>query len=93
MRIINYVFLLVVIVTPAWAGCPPLDPSTLWLPKDKEFAKAEFQAKAKKLNDSGNCVVEGGFGRNYKKFYITVTETGALRDAKILRFSFAELKK
>jgi hypothetical protein len=93
MRIINCVFLLVAIAPPAWAGCPPLDLSTLWLPKDKEFAKTHFQAKAKKLNDSGKCVVEGGFGRTYKKFYITVTETGALRDAKILRFSLAELKK
>jgi hypothetical protein len=93
MRIIHFAFLLIAIATPASAGCPPIDPSTLWLPKDKEFAKKEFQAKAKKLNDSGKCVVEGGFGRSYKKFYITVTETGSLRDAKILRFSFAELKK
>ena len=93
MRIIHFAFLLVAIATPASAGCPPIDPSTLWLPKDKEFAINEFQAKAKKLNDSGKCVVEGGFGRSYKKFYITVSETGALRDAKILRFSFAELKK
>jgi len=72
-------------------ACPPVDPYSLWLPKDKEFAKERFDAKAKMLNDSGQCVIEGAFGRSYKKYYIAVSKTGDVRDAKILRFTYEEL--
>jgi len=85
--------LLMALPLPAYAECPPFDPAGLWLPKDKETAKELFLKKAKKLNDSGRCVVEGGFGRSYNKFYITVSPTGApSRESKILRFSLDELK-
>lgn len=78
----------------SYAECPPLDTSVLWLPKDKEAAKVLFYKKAKKLNDSGKCVVEGGYGRNTNKFYITVSPTGKpSKYSKILRYSYDELKK
>ena len=72
-------------------ACPPVDPYSLWLPKNKEFAKERFEAKAKRLNDSGQCVIEGAFGESYKKYYITVSKTGDVRNAKILRFTYEEL--
>ena len=75
------------------AACPPIDPATLWLPKDKDFAKQQFLAKAKRLNDSGQCVIEGSFGKAHDKFYITVSKSGSVRDAQILRFTFEELSK
>ena len=91
-RILVFSAVLLPIVT--YAGCPPFDPAALWLPKEKAYAKAVFQRKAKNLNDFGQCVVEGGYGRSYDKFYITVSPTGApSKDAKILRFTYDELNK
>jgi len=80
-----------------WSGdlfaCPGFDPYSLWLAKDKEQAKEKFLSKAKTLHDSGQCVIEGGYGRSYEKFYITVSKTGKIRDAKILRFTYDELSE
>lgn len=78
---------------PALAACPPIEDGALWLPADKNWAESDFNAKAKRLNDSGLCVIEGSWGSSTKKFYITVSETGNIRDAEILRFTAAELKK
>ena len=77
----------------AYAACPPIEKSSLWLPADKKFAEADFIAKAERLNKSGQCVIEGSWGSSYKKFYITVSKTGNIRDAKILRFTIEELKE
>lgn len=77
----------------AVVACPPVDQGALWLPKDKEFAKDRFLAKAERLNGSGQCVLEGSFGRSYEKFYITVSNTGSVKDAQILRFTYEELAK
>ena len=81
-----------VVSASAYAECPPLDPAVLWLPEDKAFAKERFVAMAKRLNDAGQCVVEGGFGSSYQKFYITVSPNGdPTTGAKILRYSYEEL--
>lgn len=96
MKILTGICIFITVSLPivTYAGCPPFDPSALWLPKDKAYAKVVFQRKAKKLNDSGQCVVEGGYGRSYDKFYITVSPNGSpSKDAKILRFTLDELKK
>lgn len=85
--------LLLVIAAPAMATCPPIEAGALWLPADKEWAEADFKAKAERLNKSGQCVIEGSWGSSTKKFYITVSKTGRIQDAKILRFTAAELKE
>jgi len=88
-----FIILIVFLSTGYSVACPPIDSSALWLPKDKKFAEKEFRKKAKKLNDSGLCVLEGSFGKSYQKYYITVSRSGSLIDAKILRFSYEDLKK
>ena len=37
----------------AYSACPPIEDGALWLPASKKSAEADFQAKAKRLNDSG----------------------------------------
>ncbi|MCX7206099.1 MAG: hypothetical protein NT086_08990 [Proteobacteria bacterium] len=74
-------------------ACKPINEGALWLPKDKEFAQIQFTEKANRLNSSGLCVVEGGFGRSYEKYYITVSKTGDVRYAEILRFTYEELSR
>jgi hypothetical protein len=85
--------LLSVLSGSAGAACPPIEDGALWLPNDKKFAEADFQDKANRLNESGQCVIEGSWGSSTKKFYITVSTTGNIRDAKILRFTPKELKE
>ncbi|MCH8134600.1 MAG: hypothetical protein IIB77_01310 [Proteobacteria bacterium] len=96
MRLITAVYWVVLFAlfsTPAFAACPPIEDGVLRLPADKKWAETDFNAKAKRLNDSGLCVIEGSWGSTMKKFYITVSKTGNIREAKILRFTAAELKK
>lgn len=92
MRCLSAV-LLSVVAGPVLAACPPIEDGALWLPESKEFAMADFKAKAERLNKSGQCVIEGSWGSSTKKFYITVSITGQIRDAKILRFSAEQLKE
>lgn len=87
------ILILVTLPSNSFAACPPIKPGSVWVSKDKKFAKKRLLAKAKRLNDSGKCVIEGGFGRNYNQFYFGVTETGDLKDAKILKFTYEELSK
>ena len=92
MRYLFSVFL-VVASGPALATCPPIEDGALWLPDSKKFAEGDFNAKAERLNKSGQCVIEGSWGSSTKKFYITVSTTGQIRDAMILRFTAEELKE
>lgn len=73
------------------AACPPLDPHALWLPKGKAFAKEAFIAKAQRLNNAGQCVIEGSYGTGHQKYYLTVSPTASPANAKILRFTYEEL--
>lgn len=80
----------------AWCGagiaCPPVDADAFWLPKDKAKHMGKLLAKAKKLNSSGQCALEGSFGKDTGKFYITVSATGRVdTSARILRFTLDEL--
>lgn len=90
---ITTLFTLLLAASISSAACPPLDPYTLWLPKDKAFAKEAFIAKAQRLNDAGQCVMEGSYGTGYQKYYLTVSPTASLNNAKILRFTYEELAK
>ena len=85
--------LLSIVPGAAMAACPSIEEGALWLPADKKWAEADFKAKAERLNDSGQCVIEGSWGSSTKKFYITVSKTGRIQDAKILRFTAEELKE
>jgi predicted RNA-binding Zn-ribbon protein involved in translation (DUF1610 family) len=77
--------------TTVHTACPTISDAALWLAPDKEFARREFVGKAQRLNASGQCVLEGGFGQGYQMFYITVSRSGNVQDAQILRFSLEEL--
>jgi hypothetical protein len=79
--------------TSTHVTCPAIDYVGLWLPPDKEFAKQKFVKKAERLHASGDCVMDGSFGRGYEKFYFTVSRTGRVQDAQVLRFSLEELDK
>ena len=49
-----YVALFFIISGSAFAACPPIEDGALWLPADKMFAEADFQAKAERLNKSAS---------------------------------------
>ena len=83
---------LVVHLSVVAAPCPPIDPAALWLPADKAEAKADFTAKAARLNASGKCVIEGSFGRDSQKFYFAVRD-GNVGAPYHLRFTRDELRK
>lgn len=91
MKTISLWFLLLFFAQVIHAKCPNFEEHLLWVPKDKIEAKPDLLKKAKSLNNSGQCVVEGGFGRQAGKFYITVSPTGEVEGAKILKFTREEL--
>lgn len=72
--------------------CRPIDPASLGLPDDKAEARADFIAKAQRLNAAGTCVIEGSFGRDYGKFYFAVRD-GPNGKPYFLRFSRGELTR
>lgn len=77
---------------PASSRCDPLDLTRFWVPDDMEFAMPDFIDKARKINDSGTCVVDGWFGRNENKFYMTVVPPGYHRIGKVRSFTLKELR-
>ncbi len=91
MKGLLFCFVVIFSVSAAQSKCPDFEEHLIWVPKDKIEAKEDLMKKAKSLNDSGQCIVEGGFGRQSGKFYITVSSTGKPAGAKILKFSRKEL--
>lgn len=78
---------------PSFAAdrCPPIKQSTLLLPSEQLFARTYFIDRAKRLNDSGRCVVEGGFDKQQNVFFYRVSDTDDMRETTVLRYSFKEL--
>ena len=77
---------------PGTSKCPPLDPHRFWLPDDRSHAMEIFLEKARRINDSGTCVVDGWYGKNEHKYYMTVIPPGYNRIGKVVSFSFEELR-
>jgi len=93
MRLIIALTITVIASLPAYAAdrCPPIKQSTLLLPSEQLFARKIFIDRAKRLNDSGRCVVAGGFDRLGNAFYYKVTDTDNPNEITVLRFTFKEL--
>jgi hypothetical protein len=80
--------------TPAvgrYERCPAIDPATLWLPKGHEPARDDFIAKAYWLNTNGQCVLDGSYGEQTRKYYFSVRPLGE-KNAKHMRFTRDELR-
>lgn len=78
---------------PPDTKCPPVDQMRFWLPDDMDFAMSDFLAKATTINNSGTCVIDGWFGRNENKFYMTVVPPGYSKIGKVKSFTLGELRK
>jgi hypothetical protein len=88
------VFLLLLACCEIAVACPPIDKGAFWLPKDKVQHLDKLISKAKRLNKAGQCALEGSFGKDTGKYYITVSDTGEVdASARILRFTLEELTK
>ena len=79
----------------AYAGhtCKVMDPVLFTLPDDMAEAQADFMAKARRLRDQGHCVIEGNWGKAYRKFYFAIDKNDKPRDYFTMRFTRQELKQ
>jgi hypothetical protein len=99
MKVLSLVLLSLVVVACSQEApktafkCPPIDEESFWLPDTQSAHLPALLMKAESLNVAGQCAIEGSFGSSSKKFYIAVTKTGQLGDAKNLFFSLDELRQ
>lgn len=79
----------------AYAGhtCKVMDPLLFTLPDEMAEAQADFMAKARRLRDSGHCVIEGNWGKTYRQFYFAIDKNGKPADRFHMRFTRSELKQ
>ncbi len=82
-----------VVALPSFAAdrCLPLKQSTLRLPKEQIFVQKYFIDRAKRLNDSGRCVVGGGYDRLQNIYYYRVNDTDNPDETTVLKYTFREL--
>lgn len=66
-----------------------MDRSSINLPSDKSGDMAPLLGAAEKLNKQGLCVIEGGWGSQTQRFYLTVQKPG--QQPTFRRFTPAEL--
>jgi hypothetical protein len=71
--------------------CPPIGPGALWLPSSHSEAMPDLRAFAERLNAAGDCVIEGAFGTEHGRFYLTVKRPGAPAPV-IQRYTRADLR-
>ncbi|NVN93497.1 MAG: hypothetical protein HXX11_23270 [Desulfuromonadales bacterium] len=93
MRLILALTTIVLVSLPSFAAyrCPPIKQSTLLLPSEQLFARKYFIDRARRLNDSGRCIVEGGFDKQMDLFFYRVNDTDDARETTVLRYTFKEL--
>lgn len=78
----------------AKATCPPFEKSALWLPESQRRHSAAFEAKARQVHQSGQCVIEGSWGMQLGRFYLAVHDAGTPRAKGYhLRFTAEELSR
>lgn len=82
-----------IISLPSFAAdrCPPIKQSTLQLPKEQIFVQKYFIERAKKINDSGRCVVGGGYNKQQNVYYYKVNDTDNPNEITIISYTFREL--
>jgi hypothetical protein len=75
--------------------CKPIDRKSLvlWLSEEWREAESDFIAKAERLNASGLCVIDGGYGKSYQKFYYSIDKDGKPNNYYHLRFTRDELRR
>ncbi len=75
--------------------CKPIDRKSLvrWRGDEWREAEADFIGKAERLNASGLCVIEGGYGKADQKFHFTIDRDGKPRNYYHLRFTRDELRR
>lgn len=71
--------------------CSPIEEERFWLPDDQASAMPLFLDKARRINDTGTCVVDGWFGKNAHKFYMTIVPPGSSRIGRVVSFTHEEL--
>jgi len=77
-------------------SCPPTDPLLLQLPDYKAHMQSAFFDKALQLNASGQCVIEGNWGKDSQTFYFAVSRPEDLNNAvkwRHVRYTEAELSQ
>ena len=76
------------------ASCPPIEAGALWLPDSHRQYSTAFEAKARRVHQSGRCVIEGSWGTQQGRFYLAVHDAGSPRaKAYHLRFTAEELSR
>jgi len=93
MKLLLALSAVIIASLPSYAAdrCAPIRQSTLLLPSDQLFARKYFIDKARQLNDSGRCVVGGGFDKQKHVFYYKVNDTDNPNEITILHYTFQEL--
>lgn len=54
--------------------CPQMQQQAVTLPEDKALYLAGLLNEADRLNNSGTCVIEGGYGKDSGRFYLAVRD-------------------
>lgn len=75
--------------TSSARGCPPIQPGAVALPDDRSAWRNLLEREAQRLNDSGQCVLEGSWGTQSQTFYIAVQPPG--QAPRHVRFTEQEL--
>jgi len=93
MKLFLALITVIIASLPSYAAdrCAPIKQSTLPLPSDQLFARKYFIDRAKQLNDSGRCVMGGGYDNQKRVFYYKVNDTDNPNEITILQFTFQEL--
>lgn len=93
MRAILTLITVLIASLPALAAdrCQPLKQSKLLLPSEQLFVRKYFIDKARQINDSGRCVVDGGYDQQKKVFFYRVNDTSDPNQLTILQYTFQQL--
>lgn len=93
MKLILTLVTVLVVSLPAVAAdrCQPIKQSKLLLPSEQLFMRTYFIDKARQLNGSGRCVVDGGYDQQKKVYYYRVNDTSDPSQLTTLRYTFQQL--
>jgi hypothetical protein len=95
MKAILTLATVLIVSLPALAAdrCLPIKQSKLLLPSEQFFMRKYFIDKARQLNDSGRCVVDGGYDQLNKVFFYRVNDTSDPNQLTTLQYTFQQLSK
>lgn len=72
--------------------CPMMAQQAVSLPDDKSLYLAGLLNEADRLNNSGTCVIEGGYGQDSGRFYLAVRDHNGSKPY-FKRYTAADLLK